>query len=199
MKKSRLKISISISGVFMIAAIFLTRSYLALAAVSAAFLHELGHVFAAKLCDIPLKELKLGIFGAAITPKDTLCSYKKEILLAISGPLVNIISAVFLLLFFKCENGFFSYFISASLFLGILNLLPVYEFDGGRIIFCALSYRFSLKTATLTLKALSLVIIFSLWCLSIYLALKLSSGISLFIFSVSLFAKIFISQKEILY
>lgn len=199
MKKDRLKISINPSAVFMLAAILVTRSYLALTAISAAFLHELGHLSAARLCAIPLKELRLGIFGASIIPKAALCSYKREIILALSGPIINILSAVLLLLFFDAKNEFLSYFISASLFLGILNLLPVYEFDGGRVLFCAISLRFSPKTALLVLKVLSFIIIFSLWCLSIYLSLKLSASISLFIFSLALFAKIFLSQKDILY
>lgn len=199
MKKKRFKISISPSGVFMIAAVFLTRSYLAVAAILAAFLHELGHLTAAKLCNIPLKELKLGIFGAAIVTESTLCSYEKETLLALSGPLVNIFSAATLALVFKETGEFFTYFLNASLFLGILNLLPVYEFDGGRILFCAISRRASPETALKALKATSFIVIFSLWSLSVYLTLKLSESISLFVFSLALFAKIFLSQKEGLY
>ncbi|MBO7303202.1 MAG: site-2 protease family protein, partial [Clostridia bacterium] len=170
-----------------------------LAAISAALLHELGHLVSARLCSIPLRELKLGIFGAAIVTKDSLCSYKKEIILALAGPITNILTAVILLLFFDSENEILSYFISASFFLGILNLLPVYEFDGGRVIFSAIALCFSPKTALKVLKILSFIIIFSLWCLSVYLLLRLSASISLFVFSLALFAKIFLSQKDNLY
>ena len=199
MKKERLKISVNPSTVFMLAAIFITRSYIALAAILAALLHELSHLTAAKICNIPLKELKLGIFGASIIPKASLCSYKKEIILALSGPISNIASALLLFFFFGNKNEILTYFISASLFLGILNLLPIYEFDGGRVLFCTISLHHSPETALKTLKALSFIIIFSLWCLSIYLSLKLSASISLFVFSLALFAKIFLSQKDGLY
>ena len=199
MKKKTFKIKLSFSGAIMVLALFLTHSYLSLAALLAAFLHELGHIITAKIYSIPLGELKLSIFGASLTPKAMLCSYKKEIILCFSGPLVNLISALIFSPFLKTDNAFFSLFISASLFLGILNLLPIYEFDGGRILFCILSTRYSLKIATNTIKITSFFLIFTLWSLSVYLLLRLSSSISLFIFSISLFSKIFLSQKENFY
>ena len=196
MKKTSLKIRLSFSGAIMVLALFLTHSYISLAALLAAALHELGHIVAAKVCGIPLDELKLGIFGASLTSKALLCSYKKEIILCLAGPLVNLTSALLVLPFYNTENGFSSLFISASLFLGILNLLPIYEFDGGRILFCMLSLRLSLKTSTKIIRTSSFILIFSLWCLSVYLLLRLSSSVALFIFSLSLFSKIFLTQKN---
>ena len=197
MKKTSIKIKLSFSGAVMILALFLTHSYISIAALVAAAFHELGHIIAAKLCDIPLEELKLGIFGAALTPKSLLCSYKKEIILCIAGPLINLLFAFLLLPLFNFSE-FLSLFISTSLFLGILNLLPIYDFDGGRILFCLLSLKLSISTSTKILKTVSFILIFILWCLSVYLLLRLSSSISLFIFSISLFAKIFLSQKDFL-
>ena len=196
MKRQSLKIKLSFSGALMVLALFLTHSYISLAALLAALLHELGHIIVAKICKIELGELKLGIFGASLTPKAMLCSYKKEILLCLAGPLVNLISALLLAPLFKDFIEFGKLFISASLFLGILNLLPIYEFDGGRILFCILSLRLPLTATTRIIKTTSFILIFCLWTLSVYLLLRLSSSISLFIFSLSLFSKIFLSQKE---
>lgn len=197
MSKPSIKIKLSFSWIIMLIALFLTHSYISIAALIAAALHELGHIIAAKLCDIPLGELRLSIFGAAITPKALLCSYKKEIILCVSGPLVNLACAFLLFPFANvAKNEFLSFFISSSLFLGVLNLLPIHEFDGGRILFCLLSTKLTLKHTIQILKSISFVLIFSLWCLSVYLLLRLSSSLSLFVFSLFLFAKIFISQKE---
>jgi stage IV sporulation protein FB len=198
MKKHLLKIKLSFSGAIMLLALFLTHSYVSIAALIAAALHELGHIIAAKLCDIPLGELRLGIFGAALTPKTMLCSYKKEMLLCLAGPLTNIMLSLFLLPLYN-TNTFFALFIKASLFLGILNLLPIYEFDGGRILFCILSYKLPPRTSITVIRVISFILIFALWSLSVYLLLRLSSSISLFIFSLSLFSKIFLSQRENLY
>lgn len=198
MKKHLLKIKLSFSGAIMILALFLTHSYVSIAALLAAALHELGHIIAAKLCNIPLGELKLGIFGAALTSKVMLCSYKKEILLCLAGPLINILLSL-ILMPLNNTNEFITFFINTSLFLGILNLLPIYEFDGGRILFCILSYKLTPQGSTTILRVISFILIFALWSLSIYLMLRLSSSVSLFIFSLSLFSKIFLSQRETLY
>ena len=196
MKNQSLKIKLSFSGALMVLALFLTHSYISLAALIAATIHELGHIVIAKICNIELGELKLGIFGASLTPKTMLCSYKKEILLCLAGPLANLISAFLFEQFTSNPSDFGGLFISASLFLGLLNLLPIYEFDGGRILFCLLSSHLSLRAATRTVKAISFVLIFSLWCLSVYLLLRLSSSLSLFIFSLTLFSKIFLLHGE---
>ncbi len=196
MKKTSLKIKMSFSGAVMVLALFLTHSYISVAALLAAALHEMGHIIAAKLCGVPLEELKLGIFGASLTSKSMLCSYKKEIILCLAGPLVNLLSVFIIFPFCRSESGFSSLFISASLFLGVLNLLPIYEFDGGRIVFCVLSSHFSIRAATRIIRTSSFILIFMLWTLSVYLLLRLSSTVSLFVFSVSLFGKIFLSQKN---
>jgi Zn-dependent protease len=199
MNKQTLKIKISFSGAIMALALFLTHSYISLAALLAAFLHELGHIIAAKICKIDLGELKLGIFGASLTSKVMLCSYKKEIFLCLAGPLVNLTSVLILFPFCKFENSFNTLFISTSLFLGLLNLLPIYEFDGGRILYCLLSPYLSLTAVTTVIKTISFILIFILWSLSVYLLLRLSSSVSLFVFSLSLFSKIFLSQKKDIY
>lgn len=196
MKNSKMKIRLSFSGALMAVALFFTHSYLSISALVASFLHELGHIAAARLCKIPLKELRLGIFGAALTPTSAIYSYKKEILLAISGPLVNILSGIFMILFFDVGSGFLELFTEASLFLGVLNLLPITDFDGGRVLFCLISYEFSPKVAFTVLKTTSFILVLSLWIFSVYLLLRLSSTLSLFVFSVFLFSKLFIIAEK---
>lgn len=192
----KLKISISFFGVLMIGALIFTHSYISLAALLAASIHELGHIMAAKICSIPLYEMKLGIFGAALTTDASLCSYKKEIALAAAGPLANLVSSALLYPVFKSSEGFGCLFLAASLFLGILNLLPVESFDGGRILNCILCEKFSPRLASAVCGALSFVSVIFLWLLSVYLLLRRASSLSLFVFSLSLFCKIFIKQKD---
>ncbi len=199
MLRQKLKIKLTFSGFLMLVALFITHSYISLAAIIAATLHEAGHLIAAKLCKIPIKELKLGIFGAALSISDEFKSYKKEIILSVSGPLINLISVLILYPIFKNSDGFANLFLAASLFLGFLNLMPIYDFDGGRALFCTVSYFFSPDIAIKVLKVTSAVLIFSLWTLSVYLLIKLSSSLSLFVFSLSLFSKFFISQENFIY
>ena len=189
-----MKIKVSFFFLLMFFSLFLSHSYLSLAAIVAAALHELGHILAARICSIPLSEMKLGIFGAAITPNNNLCSYKKEIFLAVAGPMVNLLSA-FLFFRFAEKSSFISMFVMASFFLGFLNLLPIDDFDGGRIFKCILLLKFSPLKVSSVSQAVSFFLIFVLWIFSVYLLLRMSASLSLFTFSLSLFCKIFLGQK----
>lgn len=200
MSNQKMKISLSLSGVVMILALFITHSYISIAALLGALIHEAAHILMAKLCKIDLRELKLGIFGAALTTSDISLSYKKEILIALAGPTANLLSAAILIPFLSQPSGeareFLELFVTASIFLGALNLLPIKDFDGGRALFCLISYFGSPKAAERTVTVSSVILIFSLWALSSYLLLKLASSLSLFIFSLSLFCKFFSLGKK---
>lgn len=184
-----MKIKISFFGVLMIISLIFTRSYLSLAALLAAFVHEMGHLLMASICNVPMKELRLDIFGAALTPEKAFCSYKKEMAVAAGGPAVNLVFAAFILIFCKSRGQFLELFVVSSLFLGGLNLLPIRDFDGGRIAHCALSSVFSVRLADGICAVTSFVILFFLWLLSVYMMLQFGASLSLFVFSFALLCK----------
>ncbi len=190
----KMKIKLSFFGILMLAALFFTHSYLSLAALLASALHELAHMTAAKLCKIQIQELRLDIFGAALKVERTMLSYSKEIILAAAGPLANILSALLLLFFLRGASAlppFLSLFIAASFFLGVLNLLPVSDFDGGRITYCIAECLFSPNVAFGIQRTLSFSVAICLWLLSVYLLLRLGATLSLFVFSIFLLSKLF--------
>ena len=190
-----MKIKVSFFFLLMLASLLLSHAYLSLAAFISAAIHELGHILAARKCSISLGEMRLGIFGAQITPKTSLCSYKNEILLAIAGPLANLLTATLLLLLCNESEGFWGMLFQTSLFLGILNLLPIDDFDGGRILRCSLLLFFSPQRVSSILQVISFILVLSLWIFSVYLLLRASASLSLFTFSLSLFCKTFLKQK----
>ena len=184
-----MKIKISFFGALMIVALILTRAYLSLAAMLAAFMHEMGHLIVAKCYGVKIRELRLDIFGAALTPEKAFCSYKKEIAVAIGGPLVNMLFALFGTAFFEGGGAFFDMLVASSFFLGTLNLLPINDFDGGRILRCLLSYFFSVSVADAVCAAASFVILIAMWMLSVYMMLQFGATVSLFVFSFALLCK----------
>lgn len=113
--------------------------------VSALF-HELGHISAIKLLGRKVVGLKLSLFGAEITEAggDRL-SYIDEIIIFFCGPLANILLAVlFSFAGNYFENNFCLTLAGINLFLGVINLLPLPQLDGGCIakrIFISLKYR----------------------------------------------------------
>ena len=188
--KLRCKISVGVLAIVMMITLSIASPHFFLPMICAVAIHELGHLILAKICKIQLRELKLGIFGAALSPQNYLYSYKKEILLCLGGPLSNFLSAFAISYFFNAEP--LEYFNECSLALGILNLLPISGFDGGRIFSALLSIFFPPNTVQTVCKAISFALIFILWCFSVYLLIKISASLSLFTFSLSLFTKIFL-------
>ncbi len=110
------------------------------------FIHELGHIAAAKSFGINPSYIKLMPFGIGVRFKTSKISNKKNIVIALSGPLISILSA----LLFKNE-----FLKMSNLCLGIFNLLPVKTLDGGSIFFAVYSKLFGSIKAYNTLKRLS--------------------------------------------
>lgn len=189
------KIRVSFFALLMIIALILSGADISLAAIAAAAIHEFGHILIAKILKTDLGELKLGIFGASLSIESSMTSYKNEMAIAFGGPLANLLCAFLTSRFYSGENVFLQGFFICSIFLAFLNLLPIIDLDGGRILLCFLSLIVPCYTALRILKICSLIIVFSLWCLSVYLLLRLGASLSLFIFSSALFCKIFIKSN----
>jgi len=195
----KVKIRIAIPSLILATALVLSGDTLPLFAVfSAAALHELGHIIAARLLGVRFSEFSLSLLGARLNTETKLISYKTEIILAAAGPAVNILSFFMFFPGFTTIGGgvgeFFSYFTAASAALGALNLLPISTFDGGRIVYSFVSLIKDPDAALKLSKALSFVCLFTLWSASVYLLIKTGNSLSLFIFSLTLFARLFVNE-----
>ena len=173
-----------------------SHSYFALAAFLSVAIHESGHIIAAKILRINLTECKIDIYGAALSTASFDFSYGDEIFLCICGPATNFFTAVICIPIYHVVNcDFLLYFIFSSFSLASLNLLPVKGFDGGRIfnsLLCLITDAYKAERVTLVV---SFIIILLLWIVSVYLMLIARSNLSLFIFSISLFIKIFVREN----
>ena len=163
--------------------------------LGAAIIHEVGHLVAAAMLGIRIKCIRLDIMGAMIETDPLLCSYKKEVLLSLAGPIMNIFSiALSCIIPFHFDLGIFE--ISSGFFAAI-NLLPAKDFDGGRALSCLLlSSKISHSAATAFIEATSFVCVFLLWTISVYFIMRTGSYLSLFVFSGSLFAKLFLLPER---
>jgi Zn-dependent protease/CBS domain-containing protein len=131
-------------------------------------LHELGHALVARGSGIPAKGIiLLPIGGITIVDDaqaipDPINAWKRDIRVAIAGPLVNLfiagLSALVLLaaipgfslaakpLFHP--SGLLRSIVWANLYLGLFNLLPAYPMDGGRVLRAFFSRRVDMIQAT---------------------------------------------------
>ncbi|HKM46222.1 MAG TPA: site-2 protease family protein [Terriglobales bacterium] len=131
-------------------------------------LHELGHALVARGSGIPAKGIiLLPIGGITILDEahaipDPINAWKRDIRIAVAGPLVNLFIAGFSALVLLAAIPGFSLTVRplldpsallrsvvwANLYLGLFNLLPAYPMDGGRALRAVFSRRVDMVQAT---------------------------------------------------
>jgi len=127
-----------------------------------AIIHELGHLISGIVLKLKPKELSIMPFGISITFEDY--GYKKaleikKILIALAGPLTNIVIAVFTGLF-NINLDLKEMIIYSNILIALFNLIPIYPLDGGRILKSLLRLRISKeKTEHIVHKVSKLIII----------------------------------------
>lgn len=108
-----------------------------LALFTIVFVHEMGHVFAARMYDIKVLSVQMLPFGGVAVMEDSgNLTAGREIVIALAGPLQNLmlIGASLLLHAIGIWDGpFLSYFIQSNLLIALFNLLPILPLDGGKI------------------------------------------------------------------
>lgn len=130
-------------------------------------LHELGHALTAGKFNIGTRQITLlpigGVASLEAMPEDP----REEFLVAVAGPVVNVIIALLLYLIVPMENylnqdpevleqtmssingtNFLFYLFSANVMLVLFNLIPAFPMDGGRVFRALLSMRYGRVTAT---------------------------------------------------
>jgi stage IV sporulation protein FB len=101
------------------------------------FIHELGHVTAARLFGVSVLSIEMLPFGGVAVMEDSAyLSAGKEIVIALAGPMQNvllIVCAYFYQYIGLGEGAFLSYFIECNLIIALFNLLPILPLDGGKV------------------------------------------------------------------
>ena len=189
MKRKRLLIQ-PLAIIYLIWMFFTDKSGIAAISLLAAALHEVGHLVAARFLKIPIRAMRFDLLGARIDVKGRILSYGEEWLLCMAGPLSSLLFS--LLGSFFWSNGKLAIaFSCASLLLGLLNLLPIQTFDGGRMLECALLSFSTPKRASSILRGCTFLFLWFLWAFSAYLMIKIADGISLFFFTLTLLSRFF--------
>lgn len=161
------------------------------ATLLAALFHELGHLAAAKLLGIRIAQMEIDVLGAKLYPAGLLPSFGDELCLAASGPLFSLLLSAFLFPY----GGLFARTLAlTSLSLALFNLLPIGEFDGGRMLHAALSCILDAPAAHRVLAACTYLSLLLLFCLSSCLLLRYGQNLSLAVLTATLFAKFFLTH-----
>ena len=129
----------------------------------AALVHELGHFLAIWALGGRVMRLHLGLVGLCMDYEGETIGYPGEVVIALAGPLSNLGMAFGFSFLGRClgaETAFFW----AGINLGacVFNLLPVYQLDGGRALYCILAWTGDITWAFRVVCIISCVVIFAL-------------------------------------
>ena len=186
-----MKVRITPGALLLLAVMLFTGNALFLATLLAAAVHECGHLLAALTLGIRLRLLELDIPGARLLPAGALPSYAAEGWLAAAGPASSFLLAA---LIYPLKGAFFSNLFAATLSLGVFNLLPVGDFDGGRVLSAVLTPLCGERVAARTCLILSYLSLFFLFSLAATLLLRYGENLSLAVLCASLFTRIFLLE-----
>ena len=142
--------------------------------VLAALVHEGGHFAAIWALGGRTLRLHLGFVGLRIDYEGRRVGYPGEIVIALMGPAANLAlayAASFLGRYLGSETLFF--LAGISLGAAVFNLLPVYQLDGGRALYCFMALAMDVDWAWRVSCVLSCAMIFAM----------LAAGLLLFIWS----------------
>ncbi len=122
--------------------------FLFLLSALVAIQHECAHAFASAKLGYKLNKIVLMPYGAVIDGDLRGISFKDEIFVAICGPLCNLLTAAGFVALWWLTPTMYAFTDTAcysSLSIALVNLLPAYPLDGGRILKCTLARAFLKK------------------------------------------------------
>ena len=120
-----------------------------------AILHEIGHLMAGVLLNFKPEEIRLTPMGLQISfktqPNDINSKVKKAII-AIAGPITNFFIVVFVMIIMNFSSSLqnlyiYQIIVYSNLLIGLFNLIPIYQMDGGRVLKEILSIIYGRKKA----------------------------------------------------
>jgi Zn-dependent protease/CBS domain-containing protein len=138
-------------------------------------LHEFGHIFTARAFGVPTPYVTLLPIGGVAQLERIPEEPWEEFLIAIAGPLVNVVITILLVAFAGAQlnpstagavdNAHIAMvdrLASVNLFLALFNLIPAFPMDGGRVLRALLASRFGYVRATELAASIGQVVAFGL-------------------------------------
>lgn len=188
---------IHFSFVFLFIVCYFNRNLAILAvSYSCIFLHELAHFIAATFIGLKPSHIVLYAFGVNLKLKNTLIySFADEIILYLSGPLLNAIMAIISVRFIKYGN-FWELIYWNNLVLFLFNLIPIGPMDGGIIVKKILQRKMGYSKANKIINIVSIIMILGLVLFEIFLIRISQFNFSIIFICVFLIGNIFTNKEK---
>lgn len=162
-----------------------------LKALFTSILHEAVHIIFIYFFKDGINEIKFNLLGGEIKKADKkILSNNKEAVVNLSAPVFNIISG-FIILIFDID----SQLAYINLFIGLFNILPFYNFDGGRGIFFLLTDRFDSERANRIVFLLSVAITFVFTLISLIVFFLYNKNYVFMVMSIYMIVTLFLFKN----
>nr|MCU0493053.1 site-2 protease family protein [Chloroflexaceae bacterium] len=166
-------------------------------------LHELGHSLAARFFGIPVREIVLLPLGGAALLSRNPSKPLHELVIALAGPLVNVVIAIILALVTGAsllaggidgrallEGGatglsfttLLLWLLQANILLALFNMLPAFPLDGGRVLRAVLALFMNYQRATRIATVTGQVLAVGLGVLALFTGQFMLLLVAIFIF-----------------
>ena len=134
---------------------FTGKIFIFLIYTATAVIHELGHSYVASSQGYRLNKITLMPFGAVVSGNIEGLKASDEIKVAIAGPFINLAVALFFVAtwwIFPEAYAFTDVVAEANFIMAVINFLPVFPLDGGRIVLAILSSKMNKTKAIKIMK-----------------------------------------------
>ena len=131
--------------------------------------------------------------GIEIVESRLYCGYSAQLAVAASGPMINILFGLILLPF---SNMSFVAIISATnIVIGVFNLLPLSQLDGGEILYCIMSAIMTEHKCKIISRVIDIVFVLMLFITGVYILSMLNHNPTMLITAVYLSAYVIIKHR----
>lgn len=163
---------------------------LAVPCVLASLIHEGGHLLAMLWLGVPPQDFTLSAFGARMKLGDRTLGYRKNLVISLSGPLANGLSA---LIFVLCGRPMLTF---VHILLAGVNLLPAMGLDGGEVLRCALCLMGWEQCSATVLRCTSTLVLLLITAGGTYILLQPDGNSSLLVIGLYLATLVFFADKK---
>lgn len=154
-------------------------------------LHEIAHLLTILFLRLKTKLIRISALGMEIIlPESAEPSPKQNIIISLSGPLLNIILGLLLLFIMPSD------FCYINLVIGCINLLPVMPLDGGRTLLYAFMLKYTAEKSERYSFIISLLVLFPLAVLGFAVLIYSKNNFSLLLIALYLFVYLLTGKND---
>ena len=198
-RKTKERFTVRVHPLFLLCGVFFLfrgEFFLFLTVTVVAVIHEFGHAFYAARIGFRLDRLVLLPCGALVSGDIEGMSFSQEVRLALAGPVVNAACALAFVALWWIFPETYPYTDTAaytSATLALVNLIPAWPLDGGRVFYCALVTKIGARRAEKIVRGAGILFTLLFFALFVY-SFFVRVNFSLFFFGAFILAGTFGSR-----